>query len=101
MASKLFVGGLPYAVTSAELKAHFAQCGTVVSVTIIVDRVAGQSRSFGFVEMSTEAEAQAAIVELNRQTFHGRWLTIRVGGPIGPGTPGTSRPGLTGASGTG
>jgi RNA recognition motif-containing protein len=78
MASTLSVGGLPYAVTSAELKAHFAQCGTVVSVTIIFDRVAGPSESSGFVEMATEAEAQAAVAQLNRQPFQGRWLTVRV-----------------------
>jgi RNA recognition motif-containing protein len=84
MASKLFVGGLPYAVTSAELKAHFAQCGTVVSVTIVVDHVAGQPRSFGFVEMSNEAEAQAAIAQLNRQTFHGRWLNVRIADQSAP-----------------
>jgi RNA recognition motif-containing protein len=84
MASKLFVGGLPYAVTSAEVKAHFSQCGTVVSVTIVVDRVAGQPRNFGFVEMSSEAEALVAIAQLNRQTFHGRWLTVRVADPSVP-----------------
>jgi cold-inducible RNA-binding protein len=78
MASRLFVGGLPSVVTTEEVRAHFAQCGTVVSVAIIVDQVAGQPRSFGYVEMSTENEAQVAIAQLNRQTFHGRWLSVRV-----------------------
>jgi RNA recognition motif-containing protein len=78
MASKLFVGGLPYAVTSEDLREYFAQCGTVVSATVITDRVTGQSRGFGFVEMSTEAEAQAAIAKLNGQSLQGRRLTVNV-----------------------
>jgi RNA recognition motif-containing protein len=78
MASKLFVGGLPYAATSEDLREHFTQCGTVVSATVITDRVSGESRGFGFVEMSTEAEAQAAIAKLNGQSLQGRRLTVNV-----------------------
>jgi RNA recognition motif-containing protein len=78
MASKLFVGGLPYAATSEDLREHFAQCGTVVSATVISDRVSGESRGFGFVELSTEAEAQAAIAKLNGQPLQGRRLTVNV-----------------------
>ena len=78
MASKLFVGGLPYAVTSEDLREHFTQCGAVVSATVIADRVTGQSRGFGFVEMSTEAEAQTAIGKLNGQSLHGRRLTVNI-----------------------
>ena len=78
MASKLFVGGLPYAATSEDLREYFTQCGTVVSATVITDRVTGQSRGFGFVEMSTETEAQAAIAKLNGQSLQGRRLTVNV-----------------------
>lgn len=78
MASKLFVGGLPYSVTSEELRAYFAQCGTVQSATVITDRYTGQSRGFGFVEMASEAEAQAAIAKLNGQPLQGRRLTVNV-----------------------
>lgn len=55
MASKLCVGGLSYSTTSASLRDYFARCGTIVSATVITDRVTGQSRGFGFVEMSTQA----------------------------------------------
>jgi RNA recognition motif-containing protein len=78
MASKLFVGGLPYSVTSEELRAYFARCGTVESATVVTDRFSGQSRGFGFVEMATQEEAQAAIAKLNDQPFQGRRLTINV-----------------------
>jgi RNA recognition motif-containing protein len=78
MASKLFVGGLPYSTTSEDLRAHFAPIGTVVSATVITDRYSGQSRGFGFVEMSTEVEAQAAIAKLNGQAYQGRRLTVNV-----------------------
>jgi RNA recognition motif-containing protein len=78
MASKLFVGGLPYAAKSEDLREHFTQCGTVASAMVITDRVTGESRGFGFVEMSTEAEAQAAIVKLNGQPLQGRRLTVNV-----------------------
>jgi len=76
MASKLFVGGLPYSTTSEDLLEHFAQCGAVASATVITDRYSGQSRGFGFVEMSTEAEAQAAIAKFNGQPYQGRRLTV-------------------------
>src|SRR3990172_8577638 len=81
MASKLFVGGLPYSTTSEGLREQFAQCGTVVSAAVITDRLSGQSRGFGFVEMSTEAEAQAAIAKLGGQPFGGRRLTVNVATP--------------------
>jgi RNA recognition motif-containing protein len=78
MASKLFVGGLPYAATSEDLREHFTQCGAVVSAAVITDRYTSQSRGFGFVEMSTEEEAQAAIAKLNGQPLQGRRLTVNV-----------------------
>ena len=81
MASKLYVGGLSYSTTSESLREYFAQCGTVESATVITDRFSGQSRGFGFVEMATEAEAQAAIAKLNDQQFEGRRLTVNVANP--------------------
>ena len=81
MASKLFVGGLSYSTTSESLRGYFARSGTVLSTTVITDRFSGQSRGFGFVEMSTEAEAQAAIATLNGQPFEGRRLTVSAANP--------------------
>jgi len=76
MATKLYVGGLSYSTTSDSLREHFAQCGTVESATVITDRFSGQSRGFGFVEMSTPAEAQEAIAKLHDQPFEGRKLMV-------------------------
>jgi RNA recognition motif-containing protein len=84
MASKLFVGGLPYAVTSEDLNEQFGRAEPVVSATVIADRVTGQSWGFGFVEMSTEAEAREVIAQLNGQTRQGRRLTVNVANPPGP-----------------
>ncbi|MFQ5520566.1 MAG: RNA recognition motif domain-containing protein [Candidatus Methylomirabilia bacterium] len=81
MASKLYVGGLSYSTTSESLQEYFAQCGTVESARVITDGFSGKSRGFGFVEMSTEAEAQAAIANLNDQSFEGRRLTVNVAKP--------------------
>jgi RNA recognition motif-containing protein len=85
MASKLYVGGLSYSTTSESLRQYFAQCGTVESATVITDRMSGDSRGFGFVEMSTEAEAQAAIGRLNDREFEGRKLTVNVAKAPGSG----------------
>ena len=76
MASKLYVGGLSYSTTSESLREYFAQCGNVESASVITDRFSGQSRGFGFVEMSTPAEAQEAIAKLNDQPFEGRKLLV-------------------------
>jgi RNA recognition motif-containing protein len=81
MASKLYVGGLSYSTTSASLRDYFARCGTVVSATVITDRMTGQSRGFGFVEMSSQAEAQAAIAKLDGQSFDGRRLKVNLANP--------------------
>ena len=78
MASKLYVGGLSYSTTSQSLQTYFAQCGTVESATVITDRFSGDSRGFGFVEMSTEEEAKAAIAKLHDQPFEGRKLMVNV-----------------------
>ena len=81
MASKLYVGGLSYSTTSDALRQHFAQCGTVTSAEVVTERDSSQSRGFGFVEMATEAEAQAAIAKLNDQPLDGRPLRVSVAKP--------------------
>jgi len=72
MAQKLYVGGLPYSTTDQELADAFAQAGTVTSASIVTDRMTGRSRGFGFVEMASEADAEAAINMWNgpRQREH-------------------------------
>jgi RNA recognition motif-containing protein len=91
MASKLYVGGLAYSTTSESLREYFAQCGTVESATVVTDRFSGQSRGFGFVEMSTPVEAQEAIAKLNDQIFEGRKLLVSVAKAPG-GSGGSRRP---------
>jgi len=91
MASKLYVGGLSYATTSQSLQEYFGQCGTVESATVITDRFSGESRGFGFVEMSTDAEAKDAIAKLNDQMFEGRKLMVNVAKAPGSGPSGGQR----------
>jgi RNA recognition motif-containing protein len=81
MGKKLYVGNLSYDTTSADLKSMFAAHGSVISADVIMDRDAGRSKGFGFVEMSTEAEAQAAISALNGQDQNGRALTVNEAKP--------------------
>lgn len=76
MVKKLYVGGLAWATTEDGLKEAFAQCGTVESALIITDRQTGRSKGFGFVEMSTEEEAQAAIDLWNGKELDGRKVTV-------------------------
>ncbi len=78
MAAKLYVGGLNYDTTSEGLRAHFAQCGTVVSAAVVTERDSARSRGFGFVEMSSDAEAEGAIARLNQQPLDGKTLTVNV-----------------------
>lgn len=82
MALKLYVGGLPYSTTEDELRDAFAQAGTVTSATIIIDRASGRSKGFGFVEMATEEEAQAAIAMWHEKEFNGRTLTVNEARPL-------------------
>lgn len=79
--TKLFVGNLPYTTTSQDLNDLFAPIGAVVSATVITDRFTGQSRGFGFVEMSNDDEAQKAIQELNDKDVNGRKLVVSVAKP--------------------
>lgn len=81
MATKLYVGGLAYAVTEDELKALFAECGEVTSVAVIKDRESGQSKGFGFVEMADNAAATKAITDLNNKELSGRSITVNEARP--------------------
>jgi RNA recognition motif-containing protein len=82
MGSKLYVGGLPYSATEQQLSDLFAAHGTVASARIIADKFTGQSRGFGFVEMSSDAEAKAAITALNGSDMGGRSLTVNEAKPM-------------------
>ncbi|MEA3452914.1 MAG: RNA-binding protein [Patescibacteria group bacterium] len=82
MSNKLYVGGLPYETTEDALKDLFAEAGTVDSATIIVDKISGRSKGFGFVEMSSEEEAQKAIDTLNGKEFGGRTIVVDEAKPM-------------------
>src|SRR5256712_12255568 len=96
MSTKLYVGGLPYSVTEQQLNELFAQQGTVSSAKVITDKFTGQSRGFGFVEMSTTEEAQKAISTLNGTQLDGRSLTVNEAKPQEPRTGGGGRGGFGG-----
>ena len=81
MATKLYVGGLPYATTDDQLKDHFSASGNVASAQIIMDKFSGRSKGFGFVEMASDEEAQKAIEMFNGQDFGGRNLTVNEARP--------------------
>ena len=84
MAKKLFVGNISYDATDQSLADAFGQVGTVESATIIVDRMTGRSKGFGFVEMSTEEEAQAAIEMWDGKELDGRPLVVNEARPPKP-----------------
>jgi RNA recognition motif-containing protein len=81
LAQRLFIGNLSFKTTEGELETLFAESGSVSSVTIIMDRFSGRSRGFGFIEMGSEEEAQAAIERLNGYEFEGRALTVNEAKP--------------------
>jgi RNA recognition motif-containing protein len=88
MSTKLYVGNLSFKTTSEELREHFSQAGTVESASVIEDRETGRSRGFGFVEMATAEDAQAAIEQFNGKELNGRNLTVNEAKPKtdrGPG----------------
>jgi RNA recognition motif-containing protein len=89
MGRKLYVGNLPFSATEEDISAKFATCGTVESAKLITDRDTGRSKGFGFVEMGSDAEAQAAIDKLNGQDYDGRPMTVNEARPqkkrTGPG----------------
>lgn len=84
MGKKLYVGNLPFSATDQILLDTFAQCGTVESAKIIIDRDSGRSKGFGFVEMSSEAEAADAISKFNGADFDGRPMTVNEAKPMAP-----------------
>jgi len=87
MATKLFVGSLAYTATDDDLQQAFAAAGTVVSAKVIMDRETGRSKGFGFVEMGSEEEAQAAIKMLNGKDVAGRAVTVNEARPQAPREP--------------
>jgi cold-inducible RNA-binding protein len=107
LGKKLYVGNLTYNVKESDLEALFGQFGTVQSAQIIVDRDTNRSKGFGFVEMDTDAQAQAAIEGLNARDYDGRNLTVneakpreaRSGGGYGGGGGGGGRGGYGGGGG--
>jgi hypothetical protein len=82
MATKLYIGNLSYQTTDGSLQAAFAQAGTVASARVIMDKMTGRSRGFGFVEMATEAEAEAAIDMWNGKDLDGRPLRVNIARPM-------------------
>ena len=103
MGSKIYVGGLPYSATEQQLSDLFGAQGAVASARIITDKFTGQSRGFGFVEMSSDSEAQAAISALNGSDMGGRTLTVNEARPQEPraGGGGGGRGGFGGGGGRG
>ncbi len=83
MGRKLYVGNMPDSATEQILQDTFSQCGTVDSVNVITDRDTGQSRGFGFVEMSSDSEAQKAIQELNGSSLDGHEIIVNEAKPKG------------------
>ena len=82
MAKKLYVGGLSYDTTDASLKETFSAAGTVESAVIIMDRMTNRSKGFGFVEMSTDEEAEKAIEMFNGKEVEGRNVTVNEARPM-------------------
>jgi cold-inducible RNA-binding protein len=82
MARKLFVGSLADSITDEKLAEAFTAAGTVESAKVIINRDSGQSKGFGFVEMSTDEEAQTAIKTLNGQELEGRQLAVSIARPM-------------------
>lgn len=84
MGKKLYVGNLPFSADNEALNHIFSQAGTVQSATVITDRESGRSKGFGFVEMSTEAEAADAIAKFNGADYEGRAMTVNEARPMVP-----------------
>ena len=109
MASKLFVGNLPFTATENDLQDYFAQAGAVIAVNIMQDRATGRSRGFAFIEMGSQDDANKAITMFHQKDFQGRALTVnevcfceeRLGGGGGGGGYGGGRGGGGGGRGGG
>lgn len=101
MAKKLYIGNLSYSVDDERLHQHFSQCGQVDSAKVITDRETGRSKGFGFVEMSSDDEANAAIDKLNGQELDGRSINVSEARPQAPREGGGGRGGPRGFGGGG
>ena len=87
MGNKLYVGNLPYSYRDSDMEQAFSQYGTVSSAKVMMERDTGRSKGFGFVEMSNDAEAQAAIAGMNGQQIGGRGLVVNEARPMEPRAP--------------
>ena len=103
MAKKLYVGGLSYSTNEDTLRSEFSKAGSVESATVIMDRMSGRSKGFGFVEMSTEDEAKKAVEMFNGKELEGRSLTVNEARPqeSRPRTGGFNRDNRGGSGGYG
>ncbi|MGD0387563.1 MAG: RNA-binding protein [Tepidisphaeraceae bacterium] len=101
MGNKLYVGNLSFSVTASQLETLFAAHGTVVSAQVISDRDTGRSKGFGFVEMGSDQEAQAAIAALHGKEMEGRALTVNEAKPRVDRPPGGGGGGRRGGGGGG
>jgi RNA recognition motif-containing protein len=89
MGNKLYVGNLPYSVRDSDLEQSFSQFGAVTSAKVMMERDTGRSKGFGFVEMGSDAEAQAAIAGMNGQSLGGRSCVVNEARPMEPRPPRT------------
>lgn len=101
MGKKLYVGNLPYSATEEGLQGHFAQVGAVDSAKIVMDRDSGRSKGFGFVEMSSDDEANQAIEKFNGNDFMGRNIVVNEARPQEPRSGGGGGRGGFGGGGRG
>jgi RNA recognition motif-containing protein len=101
MGNKLYVGNLPYSFRDEDMQQAFAQFGTVSSAKVMMERDTGRSKGFGFVEMGSDAEAQAAIKGMNGQQVGGRGLVVNEARPMEPRPPRTGGYGGGGGGGGG
>ena len=101
MGNKLYVGNLPYSFRDEDLQQAFAAHGTVSSAKVMMERDTGRSKGFGFVEMGSDAEAQAAISGMNGQQYGGRGLVVNEARPMEPRAPRSGGGGFGGGAGGG
>ena len=101
MGNKLYVGNLPYTFRDSDLEQTFSQYGSVSSAKVMMERDTGRSKGFGFVEMGSDAEAQAAIQGVHGQNFGGRDLVVNEARPMEPRAPRTGGYGGGGSGGGG
>jgi RNA recognition motif-containing protein len=87
MGNKLYVGNLPYSVRDEDLQQAFGEFGAITSAKVMMERDTGRSKGFGFVEMGSDAEAQAAIAGMNGQSLGGRSITVNEARPMEPRPP--------------